>query len=391
MRIGISALYRSNGGSLTNLVQLLEQWALAGELDKNAIVILASPWTASGIETSLNPETIQKIELIRIPGADRGLFSRLWAEQIKLPRQAKKMGLDVIFCPANVVPFMSPVPTVVTFQNAAPYCETVTPKTVGWKLWLRFRLLRTFISMSARRAKKIIFISEYFRRICEEKYSLPRARSTVIYRSGESVGRGMDLSRAASDGLPDGPFILTIGHIWPYKNIVELVRGFGLARQAGPHRNHRLVIAGKHFVSGYQERTEAALREIGDSAQLVTFLGHVPHRGCMELLKNAAVFVFPSTCENCPTALVEALAYGVPVAASDIGVMPEIAGEAAVYFDPFSPESIAHALGQLMDDRDLRSVLSGRARERAAEFPDPAVCAQRTLEVLREAAIRVGV
>jgi len=117
----------------------------------------------------------------------------------------------------------------------------------------------------------------------------------------------------------------------------------------------------------------------------VILAGGQPSDVVAELLARCEVFAFPSTCENCPTALIEAIGAGVPIACSRVGVMPEIVGDAASYFDASDPHDIARALGGLLRDANLRHELRRRALARARRFPEPPEVAARTLGVLKAA------
>ncbi|HXH37641.1 MAG TPA: glycosyltransferase, partial [Thermoanaerobaculia bacterium] len=93
----------------------------------------------------------------------------------------------------------------------------------------------------------------------------------------------------------------------------------------------------------------------------------------------------------CPTSLIEALSYALPAASSNIGPMPEVGGDAMLYFDPFDPAAIGDALLLLMQSKELRSDLSRRAAERAQTWPGEGEVAKRTIEAIRDvAAVRNG-
>ena len=359
----------------------MTQWQASGLLRGHQLLLYVSPWTASGLARMMPAHVAAEVQLVVLSRRDPGLAGRLWYEQIVLPRQLARDDIDVLFCPANVIPFASRVPCVVTFQNAAPFCASITPRTVGIGLWLSMQLLGVLIGLSAWRATRIIFISRYFERQVHARFRHPLAKGTVIPRAAgvldEGAGGGIAAGMAA-------PYLLMISHIWPYKNILELVEGFITASSSTPDP-FTLVLAGRFFVPAYEQRVRAKLAELDPDGKRVLLLGHVSHAETHAMLQHAAGFVFSSTCENCPTVLVEALCAGSAIACSNVGVMPEIAADAALYFDPDSPDSIATALTRLMSDAPLRTELRRRAQARAAMFPDPAAVAERTMAVLESA------
>jgi glycosyltransferase involved in cell wall biosynthesis len=97
-------------------------------------------------------------------------------------------------------------------------------------------------------------------------------------------------------------------------------------------------------------------------------MGYVDHDDLPALHAASSGFVFSSACENAPMTLIEALACGSPIACSDAASMPEICGEAALYFDPYDPADIATALRTLVTSPERRSDLSAAALERASAF-----------------------
>ncbi|MGN6183168.1 MAG: glycosyltransferase, partial [Thermoanaerobaculia bacterium] len=209
MKIGISAVYYASGGSLTNLAQLVREWHASGALDKHRVTLFASPSAVDALRARLGA-ILDRVDIDVIGARGRGLFARLWAEQIVLPRRAR--SVDVLFCPANVIPYLATTPTVVTFQNAAPFCESVTWKSLrhfGW--WFRFKLLGRFIRWSARHATRVIFISEWF-----------RDRLGV---DGDVIYRGRPLSGAAG-AQPAEKTLLYVSHLNPYKNVLEVIDAF---------------------------------------------------------------------------------------------------------------------------------------------------------------------
>jgi glycosyltransferase involved in cell wall biosynthesis len=387
MRIGISALFYASGGSLTNLAQLLRAWSGDGTLDRHELVLFASPGTLEGLTREAGPDVLERLRIRRVESAGRGLLSRLIAEQIAILPQLRKERIDVLFCPGNVIPYAAKVPAVAVFQNAAPFCETVTFRSTRGKRWLQFRLLGRLMRWSARRAARVIFISSWFHRLFVERFGFAPERGAVILRAARSVQSGAnDPALEQSLGIR-APYVLSVSNINPYKNMVELIDAFAAAvRECGDER-HQLVLAGLVNFPWYLQQMKEAIRR-GGLEQRVVLAGELPHRDVESLLAGCESFVFTSTCENCPTTLIEAMAAGLPIGSSDVGVMPEIGGDAVEYFDPSSRASIARVLVRLMTDAPLRASLAARARERATAFPTPADVAAKTLAVIEAAAPR---
>ncbi|HEV2722477.1 MAG TPA: glycosyltransferase, partial [Thermoanaerobaculia bacterium] len=236
--------------------------------------------------------------------------------------------------------------------------------------------------LTARMATRVIFISSFFRDLFVDRYHFPPGKGIVILRAGAPPPVQAAVERPLGIAAP---YILSVSNVNPYKNLIELIEGFALAVHACGDSAHRLVIAGLVNYPAYFEAMKEMARRCGVEERVI-FTGELPHRTVEALMGGCESFVFTSTCENCPTALLEAMAFGLPIASSGIGVMPEIGGDAVRYLDPDSPESIAAALTELMTDAALRAELAARACARAASFPAPAEVARRTLAVIEEAA-----
>lgn len=386
MRIGVNALFSASGGSLTNLLQLLREWHRSGALARHELVLFAGPSAREALQKGLPAAVLADLTIEEHAAADRGLLGRLRVEQLLLPRRLRARRIDVLFCPANVIPYFTRVPTVVTFQNAAPFCESVTRRSLrDRRWWIRFRMLGWFVRASARRATRVIFISRWFRDLFVSRYGFEPARGEVVLRGTvERAAPQRDEMLERSLGIA-GPFLLYVSHLNPYKNVLELIDGFVDACAALGDRGHQLVIAGQVNFPWYHQAILERIEARGVRGRVI-LTGALPQRSVQALLAGCEAFVFASTCENCPTALLEALSFGLPVASSNAGVMPEVGGDAVEYFDPFDVASIRDVLARLMSDAALRAQLAAKASARAKTFAGEAEVAMRTLAVIESAA-----
>lgn len=381
MRIGINVLHQVSGGSLTSLLILLQDWDSLGVFEQHDWVIFASGNAAARLRKAA-PAVMAKVQVVLFPRSDRGLAWRFLDEQFRLPSETARMGIDVLFCPANVMPYRrSAVPAVVMFQNAAPFAETVTIRATGLLRWLRFALIGICMRLSARRARRVIFLSRHMQDLFVKRFGFDPERGRVVPHGTVQLAVAPDPALARRLGIR-APFFFSSSHFNPYKNILELVEGFGLA--AREHPDWQLVLAGGPYFPRYVAAVERARQRAGPDRVLM--VGELSHAETLELLAAADGFVFPSTCESCPMSILEAQALGVPVASSNVGAMPEVSGDAAVYFDPADPRDIARALRQLMDDPALRDDLRRRARAQVAGWPTGAESALRTLSAITESA-----
>ena len=378
IHIGISASYRLYGGSIVSLREFLPRWSAAvraGEIRVTLYTLAENLDLLRGaLDDSIRVRTLPKWRLL--PPAHR----MIW-EQLRFPAMLRRDGVDVLFSSANVMPAAGRVPSVVMFHNAAPFCRDLTRDILGWSYWVKFRLMRIMMLVAARRATKVIFLSRFFRDLLQRQHGFPPERGTVIYNGREP---SEDDASVRIPELPR-PYLAFVSHLYPYKHLEPLLEGFAAARRDPARARDTLVVVGSAWDRAYFGRLQALVARL-NLRDHVVFTGSLPPAGVRQVVTGAEVFVFQSLCENCPNALIEALALGVPVISSRAAAMPEIAGDAAEYFDPRSASDIGRAITTVMNDPERRRDLRERAVRRAAELPGWDEVARQTLDTLVAAA-----
>jgi glycosyltransferase involved in cell wall biosynthesis len=131
------------------------------------------------------------------------------------------------------------------------------------------------------------------------------------------------------------------------------------------------------------KRLQRVIRGLDPQGQFLKFGGPVEHAALPACYRAADAFVFGSSCENLPNILLEAMASGLPIACSNRLPMPEVLGQAGIYFDPVRPHKIEEALSKLFQDGELRRNLASAAYERAERFSWSA-CARDTFRFLAD-------
>ncbi len=162
----------------------------------------------------------------------------------------------------------------------------------------------------------------------------------------------------------------------PRKNLEGLVQAFVELKQEHPELRHKLVVAGK---PGW--KFEPILKIIDDNKGQVIYLGHVSDSDRFQVLSQAELLVLPSLYEGFGMQILEGFAAGVPVATSNLSSMPEVAGDAAIYFDPKDIRDIKDTIKSVILDKSLADSLRLKGRERLKNFSWEK-CARETLKVL---------
>ena len=233
----------------------------------------------------------------------------------------------------------------------------------------------------------VIADSESAKRDILEFAGVPEERVTVIplgvnrqiYCPGDKTAAAERIKTTYGVRTPLILYISRIEH--PGKNHVRLIQAFERFKKASASP-HRLVLAGSDWTRAEDvHRAAAASRFASD----IVFTGYVAATDLPDLYRASDVFVFPSLFEGFGMPILEAMACGVPVACSNVSSIPEVAGDAALLFDPYDPEDIASTLQRLLGDSSLHAGHVAKGLARSVEF-DWRKTAIRTLEAIERAA-----
>ncbi|MBN2200140.1 MAG: glycosyltransferase family 4 protein [Candidatus Aminicenantes bacterium] len=231
------------------------------------------------------------------------------------------------------------------------------------------------------RADGVITISEYSRRVILERLG---ADETAVRAVPLGVDPGFFEPPSPEDleglrrryALPE-TFVLFVGAFEPRKNLPRLVESWPGVLNRRPEAV--LVLAGR--AGGDFDNVKAAVRRLGLETS-VLMPGYVPQMELKGFYRLATAFVLPSLCEGFGLPLLEAMAAGLPAAVSSVSALPEVAGDAALLFDPQDAASLTDAVLRLLEDDSLRRDLSSRGAQRARRFRW-AETARQTLEFYR--------
>jgi glycosyltransferase involved in cell wall biosynthesis len=277
-----------------------------------------------------------------------GLPLHVW-EQLFLPVAARQ-GLLVNL--AGAAPFFARFQVCLLHDAAVfDHPEAYARAFVAW-----YRLL--FVRL-ARRAAKLLTVSSFSRARLALHLGLDPARLAVLPNGCDHLDSiAPDHGVIDRHGLAGTRFLLAVASANPTKNLAALVAAYARL-PADPQR--RLVIVG-----GGNPRVFAASATNDPPGVLRT--GPLGDAELKALYRHATAFVFPSLYEGFGLPPLEAMACGCPVAAAQAASMPEVCGDAALYFDPQSVDAITGALQRLLTDEALREELRAAGRARAATF-----------------------
>jgi glycosyltransferase involved in cell wall biosynthesis len=183
--------------------------------------------------------------------------------------------------------------------------------------------------------------------------------------------------------LEAGRYLLYPANFWPHKNHEALLAAFHRLRGRDPSFRTKLVCSGAPSERSRRLAGDAARMGLGEST---IFPGYLPEPQLAALLQGCAALVYPSLYEGFGMPVLEAMAAGKPVLCSSVTSLPEIAGDAALYFDPARPEEIADAIHRLLGDPALAAELAKKGLARARSFGDSSRMASQYWAVFERAA-----
>jgi len=295
-------------------------------------------------------------------------------QQWVVPRLLHRHKADVYHSVYYLMPYVTGVPTLLTLYDLIPIHF---PEHSTLKARLFFR---GATALALRTAQHMLAISEATRRDFLARFSLLPERITAIPLAADPAFTPQTPEVVAAlrtrYHLPE-KFILYLGSNKPHKNLVRLVEAWAVIQAEVP--DVTLVIAGAWLPQHPESRQRAHALGIDDR---VCWLGPLPGADLPALYTAPETFIFPSLYEGFGLPVIEALACGTPVACANTSSLPEVAGDAAVLFDPTQTESIVDAMRQLLGDGDLRVDLRQRGLAQAAKFSWSRT-AQETLTLYR--------
>jgi glycosyltransferase involved in cell wall biosynthesis len=284
-----------------------------------------------------------------------GLKSRIYSlgELVEVPAHVPRSS-DVLWCPNYNAPLISPGKLVVTVHDV---CHLALPQL------FRSRLKQAYAKMMfanvRRRASRVICDSRFTASEVGRLAGIDLAKTTVIYPGIDGAWRVPSKSARPVAS----PYVLYVGNVKPHKNLGRLLQAFALLKERIPHS---LTIVGRRegFITPDREVMLAA-EKLGPR---VVFTGEVSDELLRSYYAHADLLVFPSLYEGFGFPPLEAMAMGIPVAASNAGSIPEVCGDAAAYFDPYSVDEMTTVIENALSDRALRTMLVERGMRQVDRY-----------------------
>ncbi|AMB57846.1 glycosyltransferase family 4 protein [Microterricola viridarii] len=319
--------------------------AIAEKPGNLEFVALASSELAAG-DTSWFPGTVIDSG---ISGENRMAWAR--GELFSVQRHAKRLGADLVHCPANLGPARRGVPLVLTLHDLLPFRH---PEYVPGAY---AHVLRLMLRLAARSAQRLVTSSVAARDDIVELLGIPAERIDIVPLAGyDNVAAPV----TPENGRRLPRQILSVGNRMPHKNFPRLIESLLHIPEA---ERPLLVITGSHG----DDPLAQVVAQFG-LEKWVSLRGWLSAEELDELFDSSTLVVFPTLFEGFGLPPLEAMSRGCPALCSDIPVMHEVAGTAARYVDPYDPAAIGAEIARLLNSPAELDEMSRAGVARAAQF-----------------------
>ena len=364
----INALAASAGGGLTYVRNVLPRLAVRD--DARATVLLSAALRGEITESA-------RVTLLR-EECPAGSARRFWYEQRNLPDFIRRSGAHVLLSTGNFALYRSPVPQILLSRNAlytSPDFLRDLRIRGDHRLWIDTEVKATLARWSVRAADCTVAPSAAF---ASELRQWTGMRMQAIHHGFDREAFFRDQTPLPPDAqaqlaaTKDSLRLLFVSHYNYYRNFETLLRALAILKDKQRPRTARLILTcklnSKDNPGDYHADTAAELVRQLRVGEEVVQLGTVPYGSLHHLYRACDLYVTPAYAETFAHPLVEAMASGLPVIASDLAVHREICGEAALYFPRFSPETLADLALRTSESPEQAAAMREMGLRRSRDF-----------------------
>lgn len=298
--------------------------------------------------------------LVVFPPTRHPFLWYFWFE-FRIPRILKRHNADIFVSTDGYLSLRSKIPSVVVIHDIN-FVHRPKDLPILTRLYYRY-----FYPKFARKASRLATVSEYSRRDIINSFDIEEDKIDLVYNGASQSFFPLkpDIQEAVRENYTSGnPYFVFIGSIHPRKNLRNLLRAFELFREEYKSP-FKLVIVGKKFflTRGMEEQLD--IMKFKDD---VIFTGRLSPEELNKVLASSWALTFVPYFEGFGIPLVEAMNCDIPIVASNVTSLPEIAGDAAIYVEPESPGNIRDGMSRIVKEEGLREELIERGKERKKRF-----------------------
>lgn len=342
MILAIDATNIRSGGGLTHLREIIK-CGNPGDYGFEKVIV----WSSLTTLNTLPDKTwlVKKSD----PYLNKSFLWSFFFQIFLLSSRVKKEKCDLIFVLGGT--FFGNFENIVTMcQNMLPFENEEQNRFPDWKSRLRFQVLYYTQSITFKKSKAVIFLTNYAKNYVINKINLKKQFQIIPH------GINLDFLKEIKQQYPIvnyskfKPFkLLYVSIVTVYKHQWNVAKAVIRLREEG----YPVVL---DLVGASTKESLAKLKKVLDSDKndCIHYKGLIPYEKLESIYKDADGFVFASSCENLPIILIEAMTAGLPIASSNMGPMPEVLKDGGFYFNPLDVDSIYQAIKNMLDEEDLR-------------------------------------
>ena len=294
------------------------------------------------------------------PPARHPILFKIWFDR-SVTKALKKHRADIFLSPDGYLSLKTDVPQIAVIHdlNFEHYPQDL-PKGAS-------NYLRKYFPKFAIKASRIVTVSQYSKQDIAATYKIDPSKIVVAHNGASDQFRPIDKEQQSicrKIYAKGNPFFLFVGALHPRKNIDRLLEAFDLFKKE-TNSETQLVIVGEELWRSKKMKSDFESLQYKEDIQ---FTGHLSLEELTVITGSARALTFVSYFEGFGIPLVEAMQAGCPIIASDKTSLPEVAGDAALYVDPFSVESIKDGMNKMDSDPDLREGLIDLGLKRSENF-----------------------
>ena len=359
--LAINLVYNPSGGSLAQIIKFFEN---INNYEFKSFVVYITPNNLKLVKR-LKSKNI-KIRLSKFAGIN--LITRTIWEQFCLPVYLIIDKAQILFCPGNISPIISANKKAQWIGTIGPFEKEFVRIYSNYSLWKRFVLFINKVLMlySSKTSNHIFFESFYTRDMFINRYNINANKTSVLHIGrDEYFTPSKSISSEQYSIILSKKFILSVSHLYPYKNIETLIHAFKRLRVID--NDLILVLAGSTDNIKYFNELKDLVNQynLKDS---IFFLGNLNRDDLRQFYSNCHILIFTSPFENFAYTLVEAMSCGAPIICSNTTAMPETCQDAAIYFNPYSVDELFDRSKPLLLDQHKRKSLIVKSLSRADEL-----------------------
>lgn len=284
-----------------------------------------------------------------------------WYFEHSVPRVLRKHKADLFVSPDGYLSLRSKVPSIGVIHdlNFEHFPADLPPHIT--------RYYKKYFPRFVQKADHLVTVSNYSKQDIENTYGIPGSKITVAHNAADDAfvkSSPENITAFRHKFNLQEPYFLAVGAIHPRKNIGRLLQAFDLFKKKTGSKVPLLMVGSRYIWTTEMENILKGMEHAGD----IVFTGHLSKEELVQAYSGALALVFPSYFEGFGIPLVEAMRCECAVTCARATSFPEVAGKAALYFDPFDVEEMAHCLEEISANETLRQQLIEKGKQQAQQF-----------------------